>query len=229
LRRHVFGIIRIIEEHAFTLELKEVFAKSLYLLPTFKLESDDHYYPEINDKLIPAIKGFFRDRLFQINIERGYRYDLVNAVLNAGIGFEDVYNFSQRLKVISDISKEEWWHKLVTVVERTFNIGKKASSSGNVNEALLAESEERILWDIYKKNEADIQRLTDDCKYRESSVRYCKAFSKPVHEFFDRVFVNVEDENIRNNRLSLMKKINELYSQKIADLSQIIIPDAKPS
>ena len=35
LRRHGFGIIRIIEEHAFTLELKEVFAKTLNLLPMF--------------------------------------------------------------------------------------------------------------------------------------------------------------------------------------------------
>ena len=35
LRRHAFGIIRIIEEHAFTLELKEVFAKTLNLLPMF--------------------------------------------------------------------------------------------------------------------------------------------------------------------------------------------------
>jgi len=226
LRRHAYGIIRIIEKHEFTLELKEILFHSLRLLPVLNVSGDQ--CQQINE-IVPKIKEFFRDRLFNVNTERDIRYDLVNAVLNAGIGFEDVYNFSQRLKVISDISKEEWWHELVTVVERTFNIGKKASSSGNVNEALLAESEERILWDIYKKNEADIQRLTDDCKYRESSVRYCKAFSKPVHEFFDRVFVNVEDENIRSNRLSLMKKINELYSQKIADLSQIIIPDAKPS
>ncbi len=231
LRRHAYGIIRIIEEHKFTLMLEDILDKSLYLLPIFKVPNggQPHHCQKIEKEIAAKIREFFRDRLFNVNTERDIRYDLVNAVLNAGIGFEDVYNFSQRLKVISDISKEDWWHELVTVVERTFNIGKKASSSGNVNEALLAEPEERILWDIYKKNEVDIQRLTDDCKYRESSVRYCKAFSKPVHGFFDRVFVNVEDENIRSNRLSLMKKINELYSQKIADLSQIIVPDVKPS
>jgi len=231
LRRHAYGIIRIIEEHKFTLILEDILDKSLYLLPIFKVPDggQPHHWQRIEKEIVAKIREFFRDRLFNVNTERDIRYDLVNAVLNAGIGFEDVYNFSQRLKVISDISKEEWWHELVTVVERTFNIGKKASSSGNVNEALLAESEERILWDIYKKNEADIRMLTDDCKYKEASARYCKAFSKPVHEFFDRVFVNVEDENIRSNRLSLMKKINELYSQKIADLSQIIVPDAKPA
>ena len=71
--------------------------------------------------------------------------------------------------------------------------------------------------------------MTDKKRYEEASAKYCNVFAKPVHAFFDRVFVNVEDEKIRNNRLLLLKEINELYSQKIADLSQIIIPNNKPS
>ncbi|MCR4318735.1 MAG: glycine--tRNA ligase subunit beta, partial [Candidatus Brocadiaceae bacterium] len=229
LRRHTYGIIRIIEEHGFALDIKEILYTSLDLLPLFEQKTDSHYHPVILDKLVPKIKEFFKDRLFQINIERGYRYDLVNAVLNAGIGFDDIHNFSQRLRAVSDISRETWWPDLVTVVERTFNIGKKASSSGAVNKALFTEPEERELWDVYKKNEADIQAQINYKKYQEASEAYCTVFAKPVHAFFDRVFVNVEDENVRNNRLSLMKKINDLYSQKIADLSQIVMPNDKSS
>ena len=226
LRRHAFGIIRIIEEHAFTLELKEVFAKSLNLLPMFP-ENPLHSHPKILTELVPKIKEFLKDRLFNINIEKGYRYDLVNAILNAGVGFDDICDFSQRLKTVSDISREKWWFGLVTVVERTFNIGKKANSMGTVNEALFAEPEERKLWDLYKENEATIRKQIDDKKYKEASEKYCSVFAKPVHAFFDKVFVNVEDEKIRNNRLLLLKEINELYSQKVADLSQIIMPDDK--
>src|SRR3989339_642230 len=107
LRRHAFGIIRIIEEHAFTLELKEVFAKSLNLLPMFP-ENPLHSHPKILTELVPKIKEFLKDRLFNINIEKGYRYDLVNAILNAGVGFDDICDFSQRLKTVSDISREKW-------------------------------------------------------------------------------------------------------------------------
>ncbi|MBI2557091.1 MAG: glycine--tRNA ligase subunit beta [Planctomycetes bacterium] len=228
LRRHAYGIIRIIEKHGFTLDSKEILYASLDLLPLFEQKTDSHYHPVILDKLAPKIKDFFKDRLFQINIERGYRYDLVNAVLNAGVGFDDIHNFSQRLKVVSDISLGEWWPDLVTVVERTFNIGKKANSSGSVDERLLSESEEKELWRIYKENWQNINSLIDEKKYEEASCTYCNIFAKPVHAFFDRVFVNVEDGNVRNNRLSLMKKINELYSQKIADLSQIVMPNDKP-
>lgn len=227
LRRHTYGIIRIIEEHGFALDIGEILYTALDLLPLFEQKADSRYHPVILDKLVTKIKEFFKDRLFQINIERGYRYDLVNAALKAGIGFDDIHNFSQRLKVLSLISQEKWWPDLVTVVERTFNIGKKANSSGSVNERILTEPEERALWNVYKENDEAVRKLIGEKKYEEASRTYCNSFAKPVHAFFDRVFVNVEDENVRNNRLSLMKTINELYSQKIADLSEIVMPNDK--
>ncbi len=219
LRRHAYGIIRVIEEHGFTLGIREVLHASLNLLPMFSQKA--HQYPEMDNKLIPAIKEFFRERLFQTSIERGLRYDLVNAVLNADAGFDDICNFFQRLKALSKVSKEEWWPDLVTVVERTFNIGKKADSSGSIDERLLTETEERTLWDIYKTNAADIKKQVDEKRYEDASCTYHEVFAKPVHTFFDKVFVNVEDEAVRNNRLLLIKTINELYSEKIADLSQM--------
>lgn len=227
LRRHAYGIIRIIEEHGFTIELKEILGKSLSLLPMFS-QRELHYYPEILNKLIPDIQEFFRDRLFHINVERGHRYDLVNAVLNADAGFDDIYDFFQRLKALSNVSKEEWWPDLVTVVERTFNIGKKANSSGSVSERLFTEAEEHKLWEIFKGNETAIRKQVDEKRYEEASRTYYEVFAKPVHIFFDRVFVNVEDEAVRNNRLLLIKSINELYSGKIADLSQMDMSGEKP-
>ncbi|MBI2472153.1 MAG: glycine--tRNA ligase subunit beta [Planctomycetes bacterium] len=227
LRRHTYGIIRIMEEHGFTLDLKETLYTSLDLLPMFEQKTDSRYHPVILDKLAPKIKEFFKDRLYHTNIERGCRYDLVNAVLNAGIGFDDIHNFSQRLKVISHISQEKWWPDLVTVVERTFNIGKKAQYGGAVDKSLFTEAEEYELWTVYQKNRDKIQTLTDEKKYEEASHLYYDTFAKPVHTFFDRVFVNVEDEKVRNNRLLVMKEINDLYSKKIADLSQIVMPNDK--
>ncbi|MCF6153729.1 MAG: glycine--tRNA ligase subunit beta [Candidatus Brocadia sp.] len=221
LRRHAYGIVRIIEEHGFTLELREVLCRSLSLLPMFSAKEIHGEHKVVHDKLVSAIKEFFRDRLFQINIERGHRYDLVNAVLNADVGFDDIYDFFQRLKALSKVSKEEWWPDLVTVVERTFNIGKKANSSGSVDARLFTEAEEHTLWEIFKGNETAIRKQVDEKRYEEASHTYYEVFAKPVHIFFDKVFVNVEDEAVRNNRLLLIKSINGLYSEKIAELSQM--------
>ncbi|MDR4507475.1 MAG: glycine--tRNA ligase subunit beta [Candidatus Brocadiaceae bacterium] len=226
LRRHAYGIIRIIMEHGFPLELKEVLEKSLSLLPLFS-EKQEHDQAKTIRTLVSKIRDFFRDRLFQIQIEKGIRHDLVNAVLNAGVGFDDICNFFQRLEAISFVSRETWWPELVSTVERTYNIGKKAKSSGTVNENLLSEPEENQLWNVYKQNEATVRKQIDEKRYQEASYSYYDIFSRPVHTFFDKVFVNVEDEKKRNNRLVLLKEINALYSLKIADLSQIVMPENK--
>lgn len=88
LRRHAYGIIRIIEEHGFTLMLEEVLGQSLSILMS---QTQSSLFT--SDKLIPEIKNFFRERLFHTNIEKGCSHDLVNAVLNAGAGFDDMYDF----------------------------------------------------------------------------------------------------------------------------------------
>ena len=98
----------------------------------------------------------------------------------------------------------------------------------NAKESLDSNTKRKLWEKIYKENWQNINSLIDEKKYEEASCTYCNIFAKPVHAFFDRVFVNVEDGNVRNNRLSLMKKINELYSQKIADLSEIVMPNDKP-
>ncbi|HQU31843.1 MAG: glycine--tRNA ligase subunit beta [Planctomycetia bacterium] len=221
LRRHAYGIIRIIEECEFTLEIQEVLSRAFSLLPLFLKKPERNHHQAAQDKHMQGIKDFFRDRLFQINIERGHRHDLINAVLNTGAGFNDIHDFSQRLQALSRVSKECWWPDLVTVVERTFNIGKKATSIGSVEEHLFTEPEERKLWDIYKKNKDTVQNHVTEKRYEEACRAYYEVFARTVHSFFDKVYVNVEDESVRNNRLLLVKTINELYSEKIADLSHM--------
>ncbi|TVL96927.1 MAG: glycine--tRNA ligase subunit beta [Candidatus Kuenenia stuttgartiensis] len=220
LRRHAYGIIRIIEEHGFTLMLEEVLGQSLSILMS---QTQSSLFT--SDKLIPEIKNFFRERLFHTNIEKGCSHDLVNAVLNAGAGFDDMYDFLQRLKDVSMLSKEKYWPDLVSVVERTFNISKKVKGEGMVSTNLLNEKEELQLWEIYTANEAKIRTMIQDKKYVEASFTYNEVFAEPVHAFFEKVFVNVEDMEIRNNRLLLLREINQLYSEKIADLSQIIMTE----
>ncbi|TVM03323.1 MAG: glycine--tRNA ligase subunit beta [Candidatus Brocadia sp. WS118] len=228
LRRHAYGIIRIIEACGFTLEIQEVLSRAFSLLPVFQKKPGRNHHQIDQDKQVQDVMDFFRDRIFQINVERGHRYDLVNATLNAGAGFHDIHDFFQRLHALSRASHESWWSDLVTVVERTFNIGKKANSSGYVDERLFAEPEERKLWDIYKGNETAIRKQVVEKRYEEACRAYYEVFAQPVHRFFDKVYVNVDDEDVRNNRLLLVRTINELYSDKIADLSQMEMSGGKP-
>ncbi|MBM4047567.1 MAG: glycine--tRNA ligase subunit beta, partial [Planctomycetes bacterium] len=216
LRRQALGILRIIEQQRLNLRLGEVAAKAREQLPASVKAAADGEPARVLD--------FFRDRLYQTSLDRGYRYDLVNAALASG--FDDVLDFRKRLDVLAKLSAMPQWPALVTVVERTFNIGKKCAVEGAVNEALLTEPAEQALWAVFQKHQAEIAQLVESGRYEEASLRYHNAFAEPVHVFFDKVFVNVEDERVRNNRLLMLKQINRLFSARMADLSQIVPPDA---
>ena len=55
--------------------------------------------------------------------------------------------------------------------------------------------------------------------YDAATREYAKNFYNRIHQYFDQVLVNVEDQAVRRNRHALMKKINKLYTNQIADLS----------
>ncbi|MFH0888568.1 MAG: glycine--tRNA ligase subunit beta [Planctomycetota bacterium] len=172
-----------------------------------------------NTRLSEQIISFIRERLIQIYLDKKYNIDFINATVNAG--FDNLFRFDLRLKSLQSLPKESFWNELVEVVERTYNIGKNTKVDGEVNEILLKEKEEIEFWNAYKDNKDAIQKLIDAEQYEEASRLYHKVFAKPAHTFFDKVFVNVKEDDIRSNRILLNKKINQLYSSQIADLSKI--------
>ena len=56
--------------------------------------------------------------------------------------------------------------------------------------------------------------------YLEASELYVRGFAAPLHAFFDKVFVNVDDAAVRKNRLTLVGAIYRLYAEAIADLAE---------
>jgi glycyl-tRNA synthetase beta chain len=45
---------------------------------------------------------------------------------------------------------------------------------------------------------------------------------KPIDDFFDNIMVMVEDEDIKNNRLGLLKSMANMMN-RIADLGAIVV------
>ena len=226
LRRQTQAILRMVEANKFHLSLDAALGKALAGLPA---------NVDRSPQTLDALRAFFRDRLYQMCLDAGHRYDIVNAVL--ACGFDDVTEFHRRLAVVSALSKTDKWLGLVEVVERTFNIGKKADlprtdsvrgERGEVSPALLKEPEEKALWWLYSAHADEIAGLVAAKDYQRASLRYYEVFAGPVHVFFDKVYVNVDDAAVRNNRLLMLKRINELYSRGIADLSQIVVERKQP-
>lgn len=165
------------------------------------------------------LESFLKERLYQLCLDRGAAHDIARAAMASG--WTDVADLSERLRVLQALSARAEWQDLVTVVERTYNIGRNAPS-GEVDTSALTQTEEKELWRIYDQNHEPIRALIEKRDYLAACLRFARVFAEPVHLFFEKVFVNVEDARLRNNRLAIMKKINQLFSERIADLSQIV-------
>ncbi|GJQ58753.1 MAG: glycine--tRNA ligase subunit beta [Candidatus Scalindua sp. AMX11] len=213
LRRQTQGIIRILEEKELNIKLSDIIESSLSSLKE-KITGRDTV------AVHQQIMDFFKDRLRHNYLERGFRYDIIDSVLKSG--YDNISDFSFRLKIVTKISQSPIWHSLVTVVERTYNIGKSCTSHGNIDENLLKEEEEKVLWNIYEREKDKMREYIKPRKYEELSLLYNEVFAEPIHNFFENVYVNVDDEALKGNRLLLMKKINELYVSHIANLALIV-------
>lgn len=212
LRRAAIGLIRIVNENALKLSLKQDCSQALALLP-----------PECRQKAdtIPAVLEFIRDRLFQMCVDSKVPHDLVRALLSAG--YDDLTDFRHRMEAMMKCAKMPTWPSLVTIVERTYNISKAhpADDKGAVDAALLKEPQEQALWKVWTENQPSIAKLIEMGKYEQAAVAYNRIFADPVHAFFDKVFVNVEDAAVKTNRMRILRAIHRLFAEHVADLALI--------
>ena len=76
-----------------------------------------------------------------------------------------------------------------------------------------------ILWKQYKKCNDEIQQFISTKQYHEV-YKMLEKLSLFVDEFFEEVLVMDKDEDIRKNRIGLIKKLSILFNQT-ATLSKI--------
>ena len=211
LRRQSQGILRIVEASRRHFEISSLVADALKGLP------EPHCRAEA---ALPKAMEFLKDRLFQMALERraarhnprGARARLSMTSAISGCGCD----------ALRELYREPCWPGLVTAVERTYNISKALPEDVEVAPALFSEPLEKDLWSRFETHRAEIERLQDERDYAEAGRRYAEVFAAPLHEFFEKVFVNVEDARVRANRLMLLRRINRLFSAKFADLAQIV-------
>ncbi len=212
LRRASVGVIRIIVELGMRIGLESLLEKAWTLiLQTASSAAKGDFN---------TLLRFVRDRLYQYYLDKGFRHDILRACMAAG--FDDLFDFHGRIEAVTALSAEEPWADLVTAVERTCNITKNYTGSAQVDQALLSEHEEQVLYQLLRTEGPRVEELVAARDYREASRVFTRVFAAPLHAFFEEVFVNVDDEKVRSNRLALIKAINSLYSSRIADLSLIV-------
>jgi len=210
LRRQALGIIRILLELKLALPIDVLIEETLNCLGLKSAQGK-----EAKDRIL----SFFKSRLKSYYETRGVASDAVEAVL--GSAWYDFGDTGSRIDMLGRLEGSEVLRAATTVVERTYNIFRreKLPARSSVRPDLLAEKAEKNLYRICEKESERVRREIEKRNYEKATALYARAFSKPLHDFFDNVLVNVTDKRLRKNRLLLLKMINRLYSEKVADLS----------
>ena len=216
LRRQFRGMISIIFKNKLPLSLKEVFQKSLN---GYKETVSGEFTEREEGEIIAQIFSFLKQRVKNIFLEEGIRYDIINAVLkveNNG----DLVDIKNRIKAIEEFYNEPSFRKVINSSNRVSNLSKN-SPEIDLKESLLKEKAEFNLYQQYNGIHPRIKKYVDQRKYKKV-LKLLESLGEPIDEFFDQVLVMDKDPEIRNNRIALLKKIGALFNQ-VADLSEIVL------
>ncbi|HEV2494097.1 MAG TPA: glycine--tRNA ligase subunit beta [Terriglobia bacterium] len=211
-RRLGNGIVRTVLEWGFRIPLGEIVDS------VFTLGSAER----------AAVRGFLRERLrYHLESARGLPYDVGRAVVDAPgevNGPIDLVDLLHRATAVQSIRASEDFEALCAAAKRIRNILTKSAttsdwSPGDLDRARLEPGLEIELYEAYRSVAEEADRLATAGQYEEA-LRTISTLRPAVDRFFDEVLVMAEDKTVRQNRLRLLDRLNQLFSG-ITDLSQI--------
>ena len=202
LRRAALGALSILLDSDLSLELVDLlkYAETLYGKP----------------EKTQSLKEFFWGRLKGILHEVGWQHSLTSAVLAAPSS--DVVSLKKRGEAIEGFMAAPEFGNLLVAYNRAANLAQKGTTS-TVEEKLLVEEAEKQLWTAFCriKEEANEALSREDWQAALASLSRLR---EPLDAFFDGVLVMAKEEEVRINRLAILRSITELFSS-IADFKAL--------
>ena len=203
-RRTVIGLIRIIIEEQFKLDLKKAVAAVVLAY--------DRKSPDISGKIL----AFIHERLRFFYQERGANLEIFKAVSSKN--FDDLLDFSKRFAAMENFIKLPVASGLVESFKRIKNI---TAGEGilEYSQALLLEKAEQQLSELLENKQELLRSLFQRQDYDELLSQLVD-FVEPLTDFFDTVMVMVDDLPLRANRVALLNNLKKLLGL-VADWSQL--------
>lgn len=192
VRRAALGVIKTILDANLKIDIDKYIKKSLSLLPIQKSCIDD-------------VREFFIQRLIILLSEK-YNKNILEAcaVKNP---LSDLSDYVDRVEAVKNLDSEQ----LLENANRVLRIIKDTTPNV-VNEAFFVEPIEKTLYNEIKEIEAG----RDYIQYSENLEK----LNPTVTKFFEDVLVMDKDENVKQNRISLLNLLKEKY-EYLTDFSKL--------
>ena len=210
LRRHSLGIIQIINDQNWQVSLDSLIQKGTDLLKNKIKLTTEEVRAHTQALFLQRYKTFLGDQ--------EYPYDAVDAVLSANI--DSLADVKKKVVALSDLKVQSHFEPLAIAFRRVVSILNE-EADGGIQQSLFKEPAEKNLYDEYLKIKEPIEICLSKKQFSQALEKIA-TIKETVDAFFEQVMVMAKEDDLRKNRLRLLKHISLLFSN-IADFSKIVI------
>ncbi len=205
LRRQAQGIVQILMSSSYPISLRDLIKMSMNAL---NVEKDD---------FIKVVSAFFVQRIEFALTTYGYKEDEVKSVLHESLVLP-LHVLIDKLRAVSKFKRSSLYNDFLLAIKRARNILPE-SLSGKIDEGFLSQNAEI---DLYKKMDTISGKINTTIAQQdfEEALNEMLKITESINRFFDEVLVMDKDENVKKNRLALLKKVWDT-SVKICDFSML--------
>jgi len=225
LRRQAFGLVRILIEAGIHVNLIDGLRQLELMLEKQGVQVEGTGEREVTHKKgepLPVLVEFLADRLrFYARTQRGFRDDVMDAVLTGRkTGTFSMTDLFSRMEALQTLTNQEDFDPLMIGFKRAHRLVEKEQwTSDEVNPTLLCHPSEQVLAQEIHMAQEMVSASIAKMDYL-GALQPLIGLKTPIDAFFDGVLVNAPEHEIRANRLSLLRQVDELFLG-IGDLSQI--------
>ncbi len=210
LRRHALGVLRMLKEGALPLDLGVMVASAFAAFPAGVLKDIAGAHN--------ALIAFFSDRLAGLLRDENYGAQEIDAVLAEGSMRID--RVPKRLQAVRAFMELPEAVSLAAANKRIGNILKKSEGAPeHFDRSLLLEPAEQALGAAFAQLRPSAEALFASGDYT-AMLQSLAPLKLPVDRFFDEVMVNVDDAQLRANRLGLLRGLHTTMN-RVADISKL--------
>jgi len=171
--------------------------------------------------LLSDIAAFFAERVQTIleTSAYGFAYDEIQAAMAAG--WDGLLpDLVDRITALKAVRNESNFLSILDSAKRIENITENHDST-TVDPSKLEHDTEKRLNDLAGMVAEQIDELIAGRHYRDALQSFA-AMAPELETFFKDVMVMVDDETVRRNRMSLLRKVGNAVG-KIADVTKIVV------
>jgi glycyl-tRNA synthetase len=203
LRRTALGLVQLLIEKRIRFDVREGLAAAARLQPV-----------EVKPEVIDAAVEFVAGRLHGLLLDKGFRYDVVDAVER--VNATNPALAAEQAAVLDAWVSRDDWGTILPAYSRCLRMVRDLPQEYAVDGSLLVEPEEKALYEGVQKAQENIKHESTF----ENALVQIEQLVPLINAFFDKVLVMVEDDGLRNTRLGMLQAIAGLL-KPFADLSRL--------